>query len=327
MSLLPLPRAFHVNSAGTPYGLAKLYHYRAGTLTLLNLYTTNSHGTPHAQPIEADANGVFPAFYINPSDGYDLRLILKDANDVTIWDEDGIPRAESVFQTVTTTGNISSGGTIHATGNIDTDADIVIYGADPRIKMGESDRGTDLKYWDMDVEAGVWSLRTRTDADGAGKNILQVTRGSTTAIATIAIGNGTDLPTITLNGTTLVATALVQESASTFTGTLTGVSGTVTGTMYYRKQNNVVTLYTPASIIGTSTSTALTMTGLPAALQPAGNRFCFCALMDNDAQIGGQAYLTASGTITFSTAFAGTGTFTAANQKGLFAGFTITYPL
>lgn len=327
MSLLTLPRAFHVNSAGTPYGLAKLYHYRAGTLTTLNLYTTNSHGVAHAQPIEADANGVFPAFYINPSDGYDLRLILKDQNDVTIWDEDGIPRAESVFQTVSATGNISSGGVISATGNVTTSGLFDVFGSNPRSWMRETDRGTDLKNWDVSVEAGVMSFRTRTDADGAGKNWLQVTRGSTTVISAIAIGNGTDLPTITLNGTTLVATLLVQEDASTFTGTLTGVSGTVTGTMYYRKQNNVVTLYTPSSIIGTSTSTALTMTGLPAGLRPGGNRFCFCALMDNDAQIGGQAYLQASGTITFSTAFAGTGTFTAANQKGLFAGFTITYPL
>lgn len=65
---------------------------------------------------------------------------------------------------------------------------------EPRLLLNESDVGANLKLWDFDVSASVLTGRTRTDADGAGKNWLAVTRGATTALASITIGNASDNP-------------------------------------------------------------------------------------------------------------------------------------
>lgn len=72
--------------------------------------------------------------------------------------------------------------------------------AEPRLVLYESDQGADLKAWDFDVSAAVLTGRTRTDADGAGKNWLSVTRGATTAISNVSLGNATDNPTFNLLG-------------------------------------------------------------------------------------------------------------------------------
>lgn len=73
--------------------------------------------------------------------------------------------------------------------------------AEPRLALTESDQGTDLKNWDWDVQAGVFCLRTRTDADGAGVNAECFTRGTTTALANIMFGNATNNPAFQFLGT------------------------------------------------------------------------------------------------------------------------------
>src|SRR5262249_26788373 len=88
MSLLLLPRSVPVDSAGHPLGLAQLFVYRAGTLTNLTVYTTSALSVAHSQPIVADTAGLFPAIYTNPASGFDLRLVLKTAAGVTVYDED-----------------------------------------------------------------------------------------------------------------------------------------------------------------------------------------------------------------------------------------------
>ena len=88
---LTFPKQFYVNSAGQPYPAAKMHTYRAGTTTNLATYTTATLGTPHANPVVADANGIFPAIYVDPNSGYDLKVVLKDQADVTLYTEDNIP--------------------------------------------------------------------------------------------------------------------------------------------------------------------------------------------------------------------------------------------
>lgn len=328
MTLLALPRAFQVNSAGAPYGLARLYVYESGGTTPVTTYTTASYNVAHTHPVVADSNGLFPAIFIDPvvGSGLTIRVMLKTSADALIYDQDGIAVLESAFGNLTT-GDITSSGTIQANSGFLRTQYYESYHTTPRNFWYETDRGTDLKAWDINIASGVFSLRTRTDADGTGKDILRVLRGSTTAISAIDIGNATDIPVITLNGTTLVATNIVQQATGSFTGALIGMTGATTGSVSYKTYNGLACLYTAATISGTSNTTALTMTGLPAGLQPSGNRYCYCTLLDNGAQIGGLAYLTNSGTIEFTTAFAGTGAFTAAGSKGLFAGFQIIYPL
>lgn len=50
--------------------------------------------------------------------------------------------------------------------------------AEPRIRFSETDQGSDLKGWDLDINAGSLCIRTRTDADGAGTSPFCITRSS-----------------------------------------------------------------------------------------------------------------------------------------------------
>lgn len=200
MPLLTLPRSFQIDSSGTPYAAAKLYTYRAGTTTNLATYTTNALSVALSNPIVADANGLFPAIYIDPDSGYDLRVILKTSAGVTIYDEDNIPRATTSFQAATFANSA------------------MVSGIEPRIILNETDAGSDLKKYDFDVNGGVLKLRTRTDADGTGKDILAVTR-TTTAVTSVTYGNATDNPTHSFAGTGGIASggAVVAGTASNST--------------------------------------------------------------------------------------------------------------
>lgn len=62
------------------------------------------------------------------------------------------------------------------------------------------------------------------------------------------------------------ATEVAVTSSGTFTATLTGMTTTTTGTVNYRKVNNVVTMWAESAITGTSNSTSMSMTGVPASL-------------------------------------------------------------
>lgn len=57
--------------------------------------------------------------------------------------------------------------------------------AEPRLKFNETDVGADLKLWDVDINAGVFTRRTRTDADGAGQTFETITRGATTNVTSL----------------------------------------------------------------------------------------------------------------------------------------------
>lgn len=336
MSLLYLPRQFHVNSAGTPYSAAKLYTYRATTTTPLDVYTTSALDTEHTNPVVADANGIFPAIYVNPASGYNLKVILTTSADAEIYTEDNIPRQETVFAGAAFSGNVTVAGTLAVTGATTT-SDLTIASTEPRIKLNESDVGTDLKNWDIDVSASVLSIRTRTDADAAGKNALVITRGATTALASIAIGNATDNPAVTINGTTVLVGDVVQEITGTFTGTLSGMSATTTGDVKYVVHGNVCMLYAANAIFGTSNSTGqMTLTGLPAACQPVGLvPVVPCSgIIDNSVQVQGLCGVSGS-QLNFilhdgsavANRVSQTAIFTSGNSKGLAAGWCIAYPL
>ncbi len=90
-------------------------------------------------------------------------------------------------------------------------------------------------------------------------------------------------------------------------------------------------IYTVNAILGTSNSTSMTMTGLPAALTPAnGGNVCLCSLTDNGSggTVGGASV--SGTTITFyrlTGTQIGPNTFTNSGSKGLVAGWMMAYPL
>jgi hypothetical protein len=124
-------------------------------------------------------------------------------------------------------------------------------------------------------------------------------------------------------GTTLVN---VTPTKGQFTGTLTGMTSATTGTVYYRIENNIVTLYLDLGFLGTSSTTAMTMTGLPAAIQPATTRIGPTLTVDNSAN-SQSVYSITGGTLTFLNGPTAGGSFTASGAKGLNVGWNISYPL
>lgn len=61
--------------------------------------------------------------------------------------------------------------------------------SEPRLIFNESDVGTNLKVWDIDINASVWKIRSRTDADGTGADFLSLVRGTTTTFASMYVGS------------------------------------------------------------------------------------------------------------------------------------------
>lgn len=84
-----------VNANGKPYAGAKLYTYQAGTTTPLASYADASLTTPHANPVVADANGTFPAIYLQKQ-SYKLRL--ETSANVLIDETDNVDSTESAVE-------------------------------------------------------------------------------------------------------------------------------------------------------------------------------------------------------------------------------------
>lgn len=128
------------------------------------------------------------------------------------------------------------------------------------------------------------------------------------------------------------------EESGTFTGTLTGMTAGTTGTVNYRRVGGTVTLFLTGSgtITGTSNATSMTMTGIPASLRPNTTLTIPCGQLENNASspLFGSGQVDNTGTITFALAtvsgsnlLINSGAFTASGTKGLYGGWTFTYPL
>jgi hypothetical protein len=129
------------------------------------------------------------------------------------------------------------------------------------------------------------------------------------------------------------ATEVAVTTNDTFTGTLTGCTTSPTATFLYRKVNNIVTLWTDSNLTGTSNTTAMTITGVPAAIRPTTQKSVGgCDLTDNGIAVVGTAYIGTGGAITFSVeTVSGTkvipSTFTNSGTKGINTGWCVVYPL
>jgi hypothetical protein len=133
----------------------------------------------------------------------------------------------------------------------------------------------------------------------------------------------------TVNAMSYYLNGVLLFQAGTFTGTLTGFSGTApSGTFHYTIANGICTisLANSANVTGTSNATTMTLTGLPAACQPA-TQYPVVPVFLEDATAGvfGAAAMTpGSGTVSFyrsvvsgtAVQLSSTG-FTASGTKGM----------
>lgn len=153
---------------------------------------------------------------------------------------------------------------------------------------------------------------------GTALNVVLIDSASTTANTVLRVANrrwnfngATDVPgtQFHFNGNMKIDSALVVVggctgcglSNGTFTATLTGVSATVTQLCSYSLNGNQVTITIPQDVTGTSNSTGMTFTGLPAALQPVTpNQVFGYAYTTATTEVPATALFTNSGTVTFS---------------------------
>ncbi len=144
---------------------------------------------------------------------------------------------------------------------------------------------------------------------------------------------GTSGQVLTSGGSSAAPTWTTISNGCTtgsFTGTLTGFSGATTHTVSYRVCGGVAWLWSNGAFFNTSNTTAMTMTGLPAAVQPT-SQHALMAFPILDANSGlGAGYVNGS-TITFcvfaSIAGCSNTGFTASGGKGVPDPWNVSYPL
>lgn len=144
----------------------------------------------------------------------------------------------------------------------------------------------------------------------------------------------------TLNATGLYVNGVTAATAQngSFTGTLTGMTATVTGTFNYVVSGDTVTLYSSSGILGTSNSTAMTITGLPNAINPVNAQLFVTWGVENSGTANNLAVaeINTNNTVTLGLSSSGASStpvtfgvndFTSSGTKGINGGWTITYSL
>jgi hypothetical protein len=100
------------DSDGKPLAGAKLYTYVTGTLTPKATYTDSTLGTPNTNPVILDSSGQ-ASVWINSTVGK-YRFILKTADDLLVWSQDGITVGESeLYDLFYTAGDMVYASAIH----------------------------------------------------------------------------------------------------------------------------------------------------------------------------------------------------------------------
>jgi hypothetical protein len=104
---LPLESVFDAN--GVPRSGAKLEFFASGTSDPLDTFSDDALTTANANPVVADSAGMFDDIFLS---GDDYKVVLKDADDVTIWTADPVRSATpktSVVISKTTTYTVAVG--------------------------------------------------------------------------------------------------------------------------------------------------------------------------------------------------------------------------
>jgi hypothetical protein len=144
----------------------------------------------------------------------------------------------------------------------------------------------------------------------------------------MSMSSGNLLLTETLNGINASKNVATYETG-TFIGTLTGCTTAPTATFYWCRAGDIITISLGSNLTATSNAVTLTVTGLPAALQPARQQQCAATVFDNGSPVPAWVQVLAgSGTITFLTFSTSNGNgWTNSGTKGPYASFSITYKL
>lgn len=276
-------------SDGEVQPFSKRFYYLSGTTTPADTFTTPDLTVANSNPQIADSAGVFDPAYLDPENGR-YRVKWTDADDVQLSQDDDVLSGSSASQ------------------------DYTVQSSAPFIDLIETDATTDNGAWRIKAESEQLVIYAMNDAKSIVTPILAVDRSGTT----VDVLNFT-ATTVQVGGQPIIA-------SGSFTGAVTGFASSLTPTIQWRRSGNFVTLTCNAGSTGTSTTNAMTLTGMPSSIRPTVAQNWLTRLTDNTVVGHGIASVGTNGTVTFGNGITG-GTFTASGTKGLPGGWTLNYEL
>jgi hypothetical protein len=211
---------------------------------------------------------------------------LTTSADVQLWQLDDIPSA------------------------LDSGPTYVLESTAPFLQFTETDASANNKKWRIQANSEKLIVSILNDAESVETTVFEIDRTGTTL-------DGLNFPGA--NALQIDGLPVPDSDTSSYTGTLTGLTTTVTTTVTLRRAG-ALCLIAWAAASGTSNTTALTVTGMPAAFRPsAARQGAYCTVTDNGTQQQGQVAIETSGDLTFSVG-AASGVFTNSGGKGFPAG-------
>ena len=212
-----------------------------------------------------------------------------------------------------------------------TGAKTIVNADNTALAVGQLVLGTRVRML-YDAANTVWRVTSQTNGVPVLNGPLVVNAPASGVTAQIG-SSGSTAPVMQAWGPVALAQVDLTADKSTFTGTLTGMTAGTTGTVTWLRVGGLCIVYVSAAILGTSNAVTMTMTGLPAVIQPANTQQGMCVVQNNATNSHGTFSVT-GGTITF-----GIGTvsgsfivvnnagFTNSGTKGVAVGWTIAYAL
>lgn len=305
--LSPAAKQQFFDNNGRPLIGGQLFVYETGTSTKATTYTSSSGLVPNSNPVILDYRGECN-LWIDPN--VRLKYVLAPSNDTDppsnpIWSVDDIVSSQLITLYGGIDTGIASAYVLNFTANFSAYQDgIVIYWIPSNTNTGASTINVN----------GIGPVAI-TNQDGSALTPGQLQANQIAVILYLGFGF------------VLISSGTVPFSG-TFTGMLTGGAGAAV-TVSYWVNNKQCTLRASAANIASST-TAMTMTGLPGVVTPqSGASVIPCLLRDNGAVAGGWAQVNSgTGTITFGIGINNNQSgFTGSGNKGLGSGWSITYAL
>lgn len=283
-ALFTLPRVISLPGA-------KLTFTQTLTSTPQNTYQDNARVTPHANPVVADANGVFAPIFLDPTLP-DYRVKLTTSANVLIYQEDGIPSNQNTQQSTR------------------------LESTNPNLVLYDTDGTANQRKYRMRAAGNSLVFEALNDAESVATTFFSIEGGVLQRFVFSQLSYKEDAFG--------VEHPLITQDAGSFTATLTGMTTTVTGTIDWWRNGSTYILRAASAILGTSNTTSMSMTGVPAGLLAGSGVFEVPTYVrDNGNAVIGLASVTTT-QIIFS-AGSPAGNFTAAGSKGLGAGWTMVY--
>jgi hypothetical protein len=296
-------------STGIPNAFGTVTTYQAGTTTPIATWTDWTATTPNSNPATLNARGEMN-LYLLPNTGY--KIVEADSNGNQIKSTDQVFNS----QLLTLYGGVDSGVVnayiVSYTANVTALANgIIVFFTAANSNTGASTLSVSFNNGSSYTTPA--PIVTQTGSPLSANVIVA------NEICGVVYNNG--------NWVLFSSPAQVPTSGS-FTGTLTGFASPPAITFKWYRSGNKVTLINQNAVTGTSTTNAMSITGLPAGIQPA-TVFAnyFVQVIDSGTiQLGTADVSAGSASIVLSLGAAG-GVFTASGTKGLPTSMTINYDM